>query len=438
MSKGRLAIEAAALSRAGNAHPAGTPGGNWDAATCLPSLESPEPPAGFDLIAVVADGVSSTAQGGKASRAAVRAAARWVQKAFADVPPERLRGYRDRDLDDLLANVVRRTHDAVVQQAPDGHTTLALACVRDGRLFCANLGDSRIYQWREGTLRQLSEDHHSANGITRWVGGAHAEPAPAVRVGEPIREGDVLILCTDGINALYGDEELAQLAEWVSRHPLAETWPQLAADVEARMRAPAYVDDTTLVLARVPAATEEKQREKAPETKARPRAVAAPAAPQAEGERVMTETREAERLGAAIEELTAAVRLLRTHLATEREESGARRRSGSFRPERLVFSLAPLVLLLGVALGLIGGHLYQQRGAAQAAAKPRAFSLNIKPPDDLGTILAERVEGEVYHLTYTTPDGSKRKTLLYHTRGNGEPYGKVVVPLPAAPTEVKR
>ncbi|MBI3946935.1 MAG: protein serine/threonine phosphatase 2C family protein [Armatimonadetes bacterium] len=473
MSKGALAFEAAHVSLAGSGHG----GENWDAVACLPSPETPEPPSGFDLVAAVADGVSSTPQGGQASRVASAAALRWVQKALSDMPIRRLRDYTDRDFDGLLANAVRRVHDAVVQQAPNGHTTLALACVLGDRLLCANLGDTRIYRWRDGELRQLSEDHRSGQGITRWVGGAHVEPAPALRMNERIRPGDVILLCTDGLLDLYPGGELEELARWASAHPLADVWPSLRADLEGRMRrrasANGYVDDASLVVACVRSSSPEasgrageragprtaesasgqaSERESGEaaaaggQTRDPSRAPTPPhphtpapshSHPSVQREAPVIETSENTRMATALEELAAAVRLLRTQLSADRDEARARRRPDGAAERGLFRYAMPLTLLVGIALGLglgsLGGAVRSARPAPREA--PPVFRLVLQGTDDLGRVVEESVAGDTYRLTYVTRDGKVRKTLLYWLRGKGQPYGTIAVPLPSSAGE---
>lgn len=110
-----------------------------------------------------------------------------------------------------------------------GTTLCAVGALADGSLGVINVGDSRAYLWRDGSLEQLTEDHsvtgelirrgelteHEAvdhphrNILTRALG-----PGPTVEVDgsiHPVRPGDRLLLCTDGLFNEVGESEIAAL-----------------------------------------------------------------------------------------------------------------------------------------------------------------------------------------------------------------------------------
>ena len=106
-----------------------------------------------------------------------------------------------------------------------GSTLTALA-LRDSRYFIAHVGDSRAYLHRDGALEQLTRDHSlvwhlyesgmlrkeelsshpQKNLITRSVG-----PHPHIEVDlerGDAREGDVFLLCSDGLTDVVSDETI--------------------------------------------------------------------------------------------------------------------------------------------------------------------------------------------------------------------------------------
>ncbi len=107
-------------------------------------------------------------------------------------------------------------------------TTLTAAVVDGERVYVAHAGDSRCYLWRDGALRQLTDDHswiaeqvragaitekeakqsRFRHVITRSIGfERHADLE--VRSVE-VRAGDRLLLCSDGLYGLVPDEELRE------------------------------------------------------------------------------------------------------------------------------------------------------------------------------------------------------------------------------------
>lgn len=123
----------------------------------------------------------------------------------------------------------------------DMGTTLTAALVIDGRAVVANVGDSRTYLSREGSLTQITRDHSL---VASLVAAGHLEPEAVYThdqkamiyrsVGESddlavdvfplsLRPGDRLVLCSDGVWEMVRDEGIkAALA--------AEETPQAVCD----------------------------------------------------------------------------------------------------------------------------------------------------------------------------------------------------------------
>ena len=108
-------------------------------------------------------------------------------------------------------------------------TTLVLASIDDDQLSVANVGDSRLYVFHAGSLRQITRDHSvveemvrkgevdrkharnhpKRNQITRAVG---AEPTVRVDLfDEVLAPGDLVLLCTDGLTTMVEDEKIAEI-----------------------------------------------------------------------------------------------------------------------------------------------------------------------------------------------------------------------------------
>ena len=214
-----LAIEAAGRSDVGRVRP------------------SNEDHFGYDErlgIFVVCDGMGGHAAGEIASQIAVSTVLSYFRehtpKVEADVYLEDAPvGAR------LLAEAVKKANDAILEYAGEHKnasgmgTTLVAARFAEGIFSIANVGDSRIYLFREGQLLQLTEDHslvmeqvrrgmitldqakHSSaqNIITRALG---TDDSTLPDLGEfPAQSGDILLLTTDGVLRHVDDDEIRSI-----------------------------------------------------------------------------------------------------------------------------------------------------------------------------------------------------------------------------------
>jgi len=107
-------------------------------------------------------------------------------------------------------------------------TTLTMAYSLGRDLFLVHIGDSRCYLFRQGHLRQLTNDHtyvqelvnrghlrpeevaghHLRHVITNVVGGTEAGVRPEVH-RLTLQAGDVVLLCSDGLTEMVPDEDIA-------------------------------------------------------------------------------------------------------------------------------------------------------------------------------------------------------------------------------------
>lgn len=140
----------------------------------------------------------------------------------------------------------------------------ALLSSERNRMTVAHVGDSRAYLLRDGRLELLTSDHswvHEQvvagllsedaarshplkNVVTRALGGAQ-EPIADVREHE-VRVGDLLLLCSDGLNGMLEDDELADILR--RRRPELRATTQDLVD-EANRRG--GTDNITIVLVRL-------------------------------------------------------------------------------------------------------------------------------------------------------------------------------------------
>lgn len=140
----------------------------------------------------------------------------------------------DESVLDVLREAVTAANRAVyglkVERNTDMGTTLVLSLVMRSKAYVANVGDSRAYLIREGSIRQLTEDHSlvermvASGQITEAEARLHPQrnlifralgTDPQVEVDlfvEQLQVGDRILLCSDGLTGMVPDEALAHIA----------------------------------------------------------------------------------------------------------------------------------------------------------------------------------------------------------------------------------
>jgi len=91
-------------------------------------------------------------------------------------------------------------------------TTLSALSVSDGSFVVGHVGDSRIYLFRDGKGRRLTEDQVKVKGGKKVVSvlGLQWNPAVYTASGE-LKEGDTFLLISDGFTRLLSEEVLMSL-----------------------------------------------------------------------------------------------------------------------------------------------------------------------------------------------------------------------------------
>ena len=146
-----------------------------------------------------------------------------------------------------------RAHDEVValgktlplDQRP--RATCALCLVQEGAAYWAHVGDSRVYQIRNGEVAARTRDHSHVEQLLRegliteaeahghpmrnyvecCLGGDPALTEMTIGRRQPLKRGDLILTCSDGLWANLKDTEVA--APWRSTASLREILAQLCA-----------------------------------------------------------------------------------------------------------------------------------------------------------------------------------------------------------------
>jgi type VI secretion system protein ImpM len=96
-------------------------------------------------------------------------------------------------------------------------------------------GDSRLYRLRNHNLAQLTQDHcatKNSNIITRAVGATDELELDCERMN--IRQGDVFLLCTDGLDKEISFAEIEYIMQTCTPENIANTLIAKALEYGAR------------------------------------------------------------------------------------------------------------------------------------------------------------------------------------------------------------
>src|SRR5690348_15298651 len=167
-------------------------------------------------VCLVADGMGGQAAGEVASKRAIEIVPRELKKYITGVVSN------DETKNIIRRAIVQANEEIMAMAALDRElknmgTTIVLTLWRKGsnQIYVAGMGDSRVYQVRKGTIKQLTVDHSIAqalveaktisaaearvhryrNVLWKYLGSAEVGEGPEVQV-VPLLSGDRFLLCT--------------------------------------------------------------------------------------------------------------------------------------------------------------------------------------------------------------------------------------------------
>ena len=181
------------------------------------------------VVAVLADGMGGLEKGGDASKVAV--------DAF-------LNRYLELDSNTTIMHQMLQalyvSNNAVFDLAfQDGvsydlGTTLIAVLIHENNLFWVSAGDSRVYLFRKGELKQLTMDHVYANHLkmelengliseeyandhpekdhlTSYLGIQDLKEVDYNETPLPLLNGDIIMLCSDGLYDVVSEDEIISI-----------------------------------------------------------------------------------------------------------------------------------------------------------------------------------------------------------------------------------
>jgi protein phosphatase len=197
------------------------------AATSKLVTESTNHPFG---LYIVADGMGGHVHGEKASEVAIRAMANHVLTKLLppilDTPAKNLEVSEQ----DVMNDGILSAHQAIIEHASGGGSTLTGVLLRGEQMTIAHIGDSRAYEIQpSGEMKLLTTDHslvkrlEDLGQITSDEAASHpqrnvlyralgqVESINAEVISSPVPKSGNLVICSDGLWGLVSDEEIAAM-----------------------------------------------------------------------------------------------------------------------------------------------------------------------------------------------------------------------------------
>jgi len=176
----------------------------------------------FPNLFIVADGMGGHRAGDTASRLCVEEVVKQIQTTDRKTPVS------------VFEQAVESANRAIYEKAAANAdlagmgTTMVATVIEDGVAYIVNVGDSRLYQMRE-TISQITIDHSlveemvqsgeiqkeemrthpNKNIITRALGTGISVRPDCFEI--EVREGDVLLLCSDGLTNMLEDSRIENI-----------------------------------------------------------------------------------------------------------------------------------------------------------------------------------------------------------------------------------
>ncbi|HEX7081201.1 MAG TPA: protein phosphatase 2C domain-containing protein [Gammaproteobacteria bacterium] len=178
---------------------------------------------------VVVDGMGGHAEGARAAEVTVETLAEcFNEEGGAVLDPQ---GFLTLALSHAHGRVVELGKGVPMDHKP--RATCAVCLVQDAGAYWAHVGDSRIYHLRRGRVHERTRDHSHVELLLRegliaereiryhpmrnyvecCLGGDTPLPNMSITSRKRVHEGDVILVCTDGLWSGIDDAEIGAFAD---------------------------------------------------------------------------------------------------------------------------------------------------------------------------------------------------------------------------------
>lgn len=147
------------------------------------------------------------------------------------------------DLKNIVMSVHRDLYDFGIQDNKTKNmqaTLCAIAIDENDNLYTINVGDSRMYRYRRGELKQISRDqslvqllyeegtitadqkktHVHKNIIFPVMGNTTSEPKPDIQdLKEIMKYGDLILICSDGLSDYVSSSDIEDILALPAKLP---------------------------------------------------------------------------------------------------------------------------------------------------------------------------------------------------------------------------
>ena len=199
------------------------------------------------LLLVVADGMGGHAGGEIAAQIAVRL---FIEHFHQEAAPILRNPLTFLHKTMVTAHAALGSYSAQFSMLETPRTTCVACIVQGGHAYWVHVGDSRLCLYRQGVLISQTKDHSKVqylvdqgrisaaevaehpdrNKVYSCLGGM-IDPVIDLSNRTPLRDGDVIVLCTDG---LWGPIPSSEIATWLTSTPILKAAPEMMQEAERR------------------------------------------------------------------------------------------------------------------------------------------------------------------------------------------------------------